>query len=376
MGKGGARHFAKPTTDAGLLLKALKDNVSHVLDMGVYETLSRTGACNPKGLVENADLLYAVIAIEPTAEVHPGPLKAAMLKLLTDEPSLNKSRFIGNVWITMRMERITTILYHLRRLANDPDLEKFVATRVTGAEYVYLKRLIGMVEVKDTVVAARVKGLEKEPQGLEKESTESLEKDSWDAATVAYHEDGTPAKKRALKKAISEVSVDEDGFPKMAASPIHEPVEKTWTPPKRLGSKMSLEIWEEEQHQKMLRTSLGFENPAQPILSSSSSSNKVPLAKGTLAKCKSKPPLKKANSLEKASPWFKLSKTKASKPERSYILGSKSKGEKMKLIVEVPLTWSTQYELVVDKLLQALREDNLTKDQARELRSELCKQYP
>ena len=48
----------------------------------------------------------------------------------------------------------------------------------------------------------------------------------------------------------------------------------------------------------------------------------------------------------------------------------------MKLIVEVPLRWSTQYALVVDKLMQALREDNLTKDQARELRSELCKQYP
>lgn len=375
MGKGGARHFAKPTTDAGLLMKALKDNVAHVLDMGVYETLSRTGACSPKGLVENADLLYAVVAIEPTAEVHPGPLKAAMLKLLTDEPSLNKSKFIGTVWITLRMERITTILYHLRRLANDPDLEKFVATRVTGAEYTYLKRLIGMVEVKDTVVAARVKSLEKEPQSFEKGSRESLEKD-WDAATVAYHEDGTPSKKRALKKAISEVSVDEDGFPKMAISPIHEPVEKTWTPPKRLGSKISLENWEEEQHQKMLRTSLGFESPAQPILSSSSSSSKVPLAKRPLAKGKSQAPLKNAKPLEKGAPWFKLTKTNASKPERSYILGSKSKGEKMKLIVEVPLRWSTQYSLVVDKLMQALREDNLTKDQARELRSELCKQYP
>ena len=85
--------------------------------------------------------------------------------------------------------------------------------------------------------------------------------------------------------------------------------------------------------------------------------------------------MKKAKPLEKESPWFKLTKTNASKPERSYILGSKSKGEKMKLIVEVPLRWLTQYALVVDKLMQALREDNLTKDQARHLRSELCEQY-
>ena len=364
MGKGGPRHTVKPATDAGLLLKALKHNIAQVIDMGIYEATSRTSACSPKGLVENADLLCALVAIEPTAEVHPGPLKSAMLKLLTDEPSLNQSKFIGNVWITMRMERVTTLLYHLRRLANEPDAEKFLATRVTGAEFCALRHLIRMVEVKDAVVAAKVKKME------------GLQNDSWDSATVAYHEDGTPSKKRALKKVISEVSVDEDGFPKMADSPIIEPVEKTWTPPKRLGSKLSLESWEEEQRQKMLRTSLGFESPAPPILSSSSSSSKAPLAKGPLPKGKSKAPLKKAKPLEKGSPWFKLAKTNASKPERSYILGSKSKGEKMKLIVEVPLRWSTQYLLVVDKLTQALREDNLTKDQARELRSELRKQYP
>jgi hypothetical protein len=86
--------------------------------------------------------------------------------------------------------------------------------------------------------------------------------------------------------------------------------------------------------------------------------------------------LKNAKPLEKGAPWFKLTKTNASKPERSYFLGFRRKGEKLKLIVEVPLTRSTQYALVIEKLMQALREDNPTKDQARELRSELRKQYP
>ena len=95
MGKGGARHFSKPTTDSGLLLKALREHVSNVVDVGQYETTSRSGGCSPKGLVENADLLKAILKIEPTAEIHTQPLKAALLKLLTDEPTLNKSKFIG-----------------------------------------------------------------------------------------------------------------------------------------------------------------------------------------------------------------------------------------------------------------------------------------
>jgi hypothetical protein len=355
MVKGGPRHTAKPTTDSGLLLKALKENVGNVVDMGPYETLSRSGGCNPKGLVENADLLKALVMIEPTAEIHPAPLKAAMLKLLTDEPTLNKSKFVGNVWITMRIERITTILYHLRRLANDPDAEKFCATRLTGSEYHAIKHLIWLVEVKDNVLAARAA------------QKRIHEEEQWETATVAYDETGTPSKKRTLKKEISEVSVDSTGFPKMAQSPAHAPAPKSITPIKRLGSKTNLDLWESAHEQKILRCSLGFENAEQTIPSSSSKS------------------LKKADPLEKGKPprppvsqnlWFKLSKTNATKPERSYILGCKQKGDKMKLIVEVPATWSSQYSFIVDKLMMALREDNLTKEQAKDLRSELCKQYP
>lgn len=371
MGKGGARHFAKPTTDAGLILKALKDNIGNVLDMGPYETLSRTGGCNPKGLVENADLLRSLIKIEPTAEIHPGPMKAALLKLLTDEPTLNKSQFIGTVWIAMRMERLTTILYHLRRLANDQEAERFLATRLTGSESLVLKNLIGMVEVKDSVLSAR-----------------NSKSDSLDTAVVPYSEPGTPEKKKTLKKEISDVSLDEEGFPKMLESPSLEKgggtsIDTTF---QRLGSKSSVDSWEQSQQKRSLRAALGFE----PNESSSSSSKKRllekgPLGKGTLEKSPLEPgsldkgPLEKGNSNTSGSSknvWFKLSKTMASKPERSYIMGTQRKGEKMRLIVEVPKSWSSQYSLVVDKLMQAIRDNNLSKEQAKDLRLELCTQYP
>lgn len=350
MVKGGARHTSKPSIDAGLLLKALKENIGNVLEMGHYETASRTGGCIPKGLVENAGLLEALVKLAPTAEIHTQPLKSALLKLLTDEPTLNKSKFNGSVWISLRMERVTTVLYHLRRLANDGEAHKFCATRLTGSEFQVLKRLVEMVEVKDSVVVAR--------------ATKNTNEDhqEWEMQAVAYEEDGSPAKKRTLKKEISDVSVDSQGFPRMIESPAEVP--KVWTPPKRLGAKLSEKDWQQSQDQKSLRCSLGLSTDAS--LSTSSSSNKRPLEKGT--------PM--SSSAPLLTPWLKLSKTNASKPERSYILGSKIKGEKMKLVIEVPKTWSSQYSFVVDKIMQKLRDEHLSKEQARELRNELCKKYP
>ena len=120
MGKGGARHFSKPPADAGFVLKVLSDNVKQLADMGQYESISRNSPFNLRGLMENADLRQGLLKIEPTAEIHTQSLTAATLKL-TDEPSLNKTKFQGCVWITLRMERITTILNHVRKLANDPE---------------------------------------------------------------------------------------------------------------------------------------------------------------------------------------------------------------------------------------------------------------
>ena len=85
--------------------------------------------------------------------------------------------------------------------------------------------------------------------------------------------------------------------------------------------------------------------------------------------------LKKCSNAEKGKgvrkPWLKLSKVKATKPERSYILGS-TDGGKAKLVVEVSRTMSERYDSVIDALLLALKKESLTKQEALERRAELC----
>ena len=74
-------------------------------------------------------------------------------------------------------------------------------------------------------------------------------------------------------------------------------------------------------------------------------------------------------------PWWKLQKTKASNPERTYITGNKKKGEKLKLIVEVTRKWSIHHNEICDQIMQELREKSLSKEAAIALRAKLCKEF-
>ena len=74
--------------------------------------------------------------------------------------------------------------------------------------------------------------------------------------------------------------------------------------------------------------------------------------------------------------WSKLRVTNASKPERSYITGCHEGSSQLKLIVETPRKWTTQYKKVTAIILNKLETDMLTKAEARDLRSVLVDKYP
>ena len=63
------------------------------------------------------------------------------------------------------------------------------------------------------------------------------------------------------------------------------------------------------------------------------------------------------------------------KPPRAYLCGCKSKGDKPKLIVEVSEKMSRQYVKIIDMIKTALEKDGISKEEARKMRSELCKKY-
>ena len=92
-GRGGARHFAKPYVDSGLVLKVLTEHQATLSDMGSYELISRANAPDPKGLVQTMPLWAGLLRLESSGEIHSQPMRTALITLLAEAPEMNKTRF-------------------------------------------------------------------------------------------------------------------------------------------------------------------------------------------------------------------------------------------------------------------------------------------
>ena len=349
-GRGGARHFKKPYVETGLLLKLLKKHEDLLQDLKGYESLSRNSAVDPKALHRCLPLVEDIVALEPSAEVHPQPLRNALLQLLATNPKLNSTRFNGSVWTNMKAERLNVLLSHVRKLARSGGSSCLAA--LTGSEFERLTETLQKVVLRPEDEAA----LEKDRP--RKQSLNPLEK--------GRSKSPTPKKRKA---AADDVSVDSDGFPKMLASPsvsVHQPSAPSFLR-RRAGSHGKQPSEAPEPLHTDLRESMGYLDKGKAqVLKKPASKASAPLQKGG----------KESDALPKRVPWLKIFKTTGSKPERSYLTGTHDLKEKKRLIIEVTKTRSRQYSFVIDKIKEALEKEPLTKEEAFTLRDKLCAKHP
>lgn len=364
-GKGGHRHFPKPLVDSDLIFKVFAANEKTLRDLGSYESVSRQHAVDPAGLVKLYDLLKGIIKVERSAEVHAQALKKALLRILHGDPSLNNTKFRGEVWVNLRQERLTCCLAHLRRLVRDDDLG-LVAAKLTSPEFCKMQELVNMVDLSNRAVEDVEPALKKAKQDPDPQ---------------------TPLNKEEAKD--DDVSLDSGGFPQMFGSPA--PSNKAPSLPvhflRRKGARIagavsgsgsvseSAQLVPVETERDDLQKALGY----QPTTKENNKHAKTHLEKGKAMKKPSAAAkaLPSQVSLKKdgRKPWLKLRKTMAKKPARAYIMGTTEEHAKLSLIVEVPETWSKQYEKIIDQILAALKKDSLTKREALDMRLELVHKY-
>jgi hypothetical protein len=182
-------------------------------------------------------------------------------------------------------------------------------------------------------------------------------------------------KKRKLKKTVSDVSVDSHGFPKELATPQKSPP-RLWQK-KRVGT-MGKHQASEPVHQGLKATlglnKDGLKKPAAALKKAAGTSKTI--KKNSLKKePEKKTPTEKASLKKDRQPWAKISKTTPRNPARCYLTGCHHKDEKKFLIVEVSHKWSLQYSFVVDRIKEALEKDHLTKEEALQMRVDLCAQF-
>ena len=384
-GKGGPRHFSKPWVDPDVLLKVFSEQKNLIRSLGSYEVISRQSAPSPEGILQCHDLVKGLLLAEKTAELHPNPVRTALVQLLSSEPSLNNSKFRGEVWASNKQTRICCLLYHVRKLADTNSAS--AAAKLTSPEYVRLQSLLELVQPKESAADA---GLAKGEIVEKKKSTLPLA--SFEKRKAAEEPASSTAKK--LQKHDSDASTDSKGFPKMFASssegsPCMFSLKKESDgpgPSKPEGSTLSrgdrqrrealqkekedLEnVSLEKEQSESLHGALGYGNGF-----------KRPAAALTKAKAKGQAKAKgKAKALQKASKekpqktrWAKLRKTTGTNPERCYITGSTEIGGKLKLTVEVSHKRTPHYKAVADTLMARIEEQQLSKEDALALREELC----
>jgi len=83
--------------DPGLLFKVLRNN--RALDVGGYERISKSQAPDPRAMLANHDLCKGLISCDKSCQVHPQPLRAALVKMLAEKPDMNQANFSGEVWV-------------------------------------------------------------------------------------------------------------------------------------------------------------------------------------------------------------------------------------------------------------------------------------
>ena len=308
--------------------------------------------------------------MESTCEIHTQPLRQALLKMVMDDPSVNNSKFKGEVWCNLRQERLTCVMAHFRRLKNDQEMRK-CASRLTAAEYLRLQDVVDKIK-------------EKTP-----------------CQKVDVDEPALPVKR--LKKEISDVSVDSQGYPKDLETPEKSTLpkgEKSSSPTlakgdvirnstlakgmvnkrrrllrKRMGSRV---LPMSSSLDAGLEQAFGFkENSKKRKKTKALAKGKAKaLAKGkakALAKGKAKALAKGNSSCGSKPPWWRLRITRSLKPPRAYITGSKEVGaKKLPLIVEVSGKRSKKYNQIIDMIYKELQEKRLTKEEAIQMRNELC----
>ena len=367
---GGSRHKSKPFVDPGLLFRCLSTHEVFVKDLGGYESTNKNSSPDALGLMHVLPFIKNLIQLSRCGEIHNQSMKAALSQLLMNNPEVNTSKFNGTVWLNLRIERIGCILSHYRLLARDKDSLRRCALALTSTDFNKLSEVVGMIVLAAAPLATEAPGLD-DP---------NLEVQDPETATVAYDDvvEETPSKKnrtlRANPSCASNLSVDSSGFPRMLSSPGTAAEGEEFVVPvvrRRLGSKVN-EAKASSSSASMsdndkLRAALGYSTPA---------------AKPSPAKAKGKAKPKSLSKGEGAAvshvrlPWVKLKRCNAKNPERSYITGSTSEAEKPSLIVEVSLRWSSKYMEITDKILDALKNDSITKHEALDLRKSLCEEWP
>ena len=249
--------------DAKALQQVFQKAVEHfgadAFDLGAYDKMKVPQACNAQGLHANAWYLEQLLPI-CSGEILCQQLKQAVARHASTH---NRSSYKDDLWCSQQATKFTCLLSHWRRLRREPDKLRQCLQTATGEERECIQALVkvkpGLVPGADRKACEKAKSAPLPVSRAEAES-ESCEKDkdkappSTEACKKANELEGKKTTKpKVLKAAVSDVSMDSEGFPMILKTPPREQkmiIEKQSSS----GHRDALALAAEEAAAKMVQT--------------------------------------------------------------------------------------------------------------------------
>ena len=224
-GRGGPKHHTKPPLDASLVLGIFAQQPDLLRDLGPYESIPTNFAASGQGLLKLKPILEKLLEVCPSAEPPEGALREAAVRMATASPQLLKGcPFSIQVWGGLKTKKLITVFSHLRRLRREPRKFEAACLKLVGPEVIELQGLLNLITLRHSGEDSQA--TENSQGGLQAASSSSNQVALSEAApTVGYPEDMSKAEAKALptgrglKRVMSDISVDSNGFPMMLRSP-------------------------------------------------------------------------------------------------------------------------------------------------------------
>lgn len=123
------------------LNELIKNHSSSWKHMAGYEGVSKSQAVKGDSLALLHPFIDDLLDLAPTGEINTSQLKTAIMAAVFNKPELNNTTQKNDIWCSLRIDRITTMLYHTRRLLDIVKFQQMVAGS-QGASVVILKALL------------------------------------------------------------------------------------------------------------------------------------------------------------------------------------------------------------------------------------------
>lgn len=207
--------------------KAVERKGSDAFKMGEYDQKKVSTAVSAKGIHQNVAYIREFYKIS-SGEILAGQLKQCILKY---GHSHNDSEWKDDLWAGRKASQMMCLLSHVRRLKREEAKLRQCLLQATGAERQTILELVDLQpackKAAPEAAEACKKALPSSSAALPARQTITFSKSDADQQACK--------KARILKPAISDVSVDSNGFPMILQSPKSSKQEEEEAPPESMS---------------------------------------------------------------------------------------------------------------------------------------------